>query len=151
MYKTFLPLSPPRPLPAVHRMLLLMVAVFLMCGFGVAAFLTPSPAGSGTHQQLGLPPCFFMTVTGYPCPACGMTTCFAHFVRLEWIQASRANSGGILLAIVCSIALVWSLVSAIRGVSWLTDDYLEVLSILSLIVLGVVVANWIVRVVWIWL
>jgi hypothetical protein len=92
-----------------------------------------------------------MTVTGYPCPACGMTTCFAHFVRLEWIQASRANSGGILLAIVCSIALVWSLVSAIRGVSWLTDDYLEVLSILSLIVLGVVVANWIVRVVWIWL
>ena len=34
----------------------------------------------GTHQQLGLPPCNFVTLTGYPCPACGMTTSFALLV-----------------------------------------------------------------------
>ena len=57
----------------------------------LAATLSPDPSGHGTHQQLGLPPCGFIYVTGYPCPGCGLTTAFAHMVRLEFVGAARAN------------------------------------------------------------
>lgn len=43
----------------------------------VAAWLEPSTAGHGTHRQLGLPPCTFLSLTGQPCPMCGATTTFA--------------------------------------------------------------------------
>lgn len=45
---------------------------------GLSLWLTPSPAGFGTHRQLGLPPCEFGAMTGIPCPGCGLTTSFAH-------------------------------------------------------------------------
>ena len=32
------------------------------------------------------------------CPSCGMTTSWAYFVRGQWLQSLRVNSGGFLLA-----------------------------------------------------
>src|SRR5688572_24322979 len=61
----------------------------------VAALLTPAPIGHGTHTQLGLPPCGFLLFTGYPCAGCGLTTAFAHMVRLEVVAAAHANPFGI--------------------------------------------------------
>ena len=72
----------------------------------LAATLSPDPSGHGTHQQLGLPPCGFIYVTGYPCPGCGLTTAFAHMVRLQFVGAARANPFGILLFMV-SFATIW--------------------------------------------
>jgi hypothetical protein len=66
----------------------------------LAAFLTPDASGHGTHMQLGLPPCGFLYLTGYPCPGCGLTTCFAYMVRLEVVQATAANPFGVLLFLV---------------------------------------------------
>jgi MFS family permease len=43
----------------------------------IAAWLTPAPEGYGTHQQLGLSACTMLSLTGWPCPMCGMTTTFA--------------------------------------------------------------------------
>ena len=43
----------------------------------LAAVLQPSPQGHGTHVQIGLFPCTFLQVTGWPCPMCGATTTFA--------------------------------------------------------------------------
>src|SRR5438046_1464548 len=37
----------------------------------VGVWLNPSAAGTGTHQQLGLPPCGWLQVMGIPCPMCG--------------------------------------------------------------------------------
>ena len=42
----------------------------------IAAALSPSNAGHGTHRQLGLPACGWQTNMGLPCPTCGMTTSF---------------------------------------------------------------------------
>jgi hypothetical protein len=70
---------------------------------GIARALTPDPSGVGTHLQLGLPRCGFLRLTGLPCPACGLTTAFAHMARGEIAQAASANALGVLLfAIVCS-------------------------------------------------
>jgi len=62
-----------------------------------AALLTPDPSGVGTHQQLGLPPCGFLVVTGLPCPACGMTTSFSHMIRFEAVSACISNPIGAML------------------------------------------------------
>jgi Protein of unknown function (DUF2752) len=78
---------------------------------GISRALTPDPSGFGTHVQLGLPHCFFLRATGLPCPACGLTTAFAHMARGQVAQAASANALGVLLfAIVCcSVPLgVWA-------------------------------------------
>jgi hypothetical protein len=64
---------------------------------GIARALTPDPSGVGTHLQLGLPRCGFLALTGLPCPACGLTTAFAHMARGELAQAASAHALGVLL------------------------------------------------------
>lgn len=63
----------------------------------VAVWLTPAEGGHGTHEQLGVPPCSFLSRTGWPCPSCGLTTslsAMAHGrVGLGW----RAQPFGVLL------------------------------------------------------
>ncbi|MFM8393028.1 MAG: DUF2752 domain-containing protein [Acidobacteriota bacterium] len=63
----------------------------------LARWLTPSPRGVGTHQQLGLPACPFLSMTGLPCPVCGMTTSLALAVRGEWRSSVEAQPFGLLL------------------------------------------------------
>ena len=72
---------------------------------GVARLLQPSPRGVGTHEQLGLPACFFLKLTGWPCPSCGLTTSFAHAARLDFHEALVAQPFG-LLAFFVTLSLV---------------------------------------------
>ncbi len=62
----------------------------------IAGWLKPAAIGYGTHTQLGLPPCNFLRLTHLPCPSCGLTTCFAWAVRLQFSKAFLANPFGIL-------------------------------------------------------
>ncbi|MBN4049436.1 DUF2752 domain-containing protein [bacterium AH-315-N03] len=109
-----------------------------------AAVLTPSSAGHGTHTQLGLPPCGFLVYTGFPCPGCGLTTSFAHMIRLEVIGAFQANPFGMLLFL-CTAAIVpISLLGIVRRLPVIdTLDRLHAekiaigLSIVSILVWGV--------------
>ncbi len=71
----------------------------------LARLLSPSPRGVGTHEQLGLPPCFFLTLTGLPCPSCGLTTSFAHAARWHLYEALVAQPFG-LLAFFLTILLI---------------------------------------------
>jgi len=107
------------PIRPVTRWLLAVMALLMLVGFGVASSLTPSPAGLGTHQQLGLPPCSILSITNIPCPTCGMTTSFSHFVRGEWASSAKANTSGFLLACGCLLFLPWSMVSVTLGRIWL--------------------------------
>lgn len=55
--------------------------------FTLASLLVPSPAGHGTHLQLGLGSCTFLTLTNWPCPMCGATTTFTLMAHLRPIEA----------------------------------------------------------------
>jgi hypothetical protein len=87
--------------------------VALGCGFVllVARLLTPDPRGVGTHQQLGLPPCFTLTALHIPCPFCGMTTAFSLMAHGRVAQAFVTQPAGALafvLAGVAAAAGVWA-------------------------------------------
>ena len=83
-----------------------------------SARLTPDPQGIGTHRQLGLPPCTIVAWFGVRCPSCGMTTAWSHMVRGQVASAVRANSGGMLLALMAMAVGPWFVGSAIGG-RWL--------------------------------
>lgn len=77
-----------RALSAGLRRRLVAAVLFSGTGFvlGTALWLTPDPAGHGTHRQLGLDGCTILTSTGFPCPMCGATTTFTLWAHLQPIQ-----------------------------------------------------------------
>jgi len=77
--------------------------------------MTPSPQGFGTHLQLGLAPCSFKDLTGLPCPSCGMTTSFSHFVRGHWLQSIQTSTTAFVLALICAGLIPWCVVSVYSG------------------------------------
>lgn len=81
----------------------------------VAAWLKPSSTGQGTHQQLGLPPCTFVMLFNIPCPTCGMTTSWSHFMRGNIVASWNANPGGLCLAVLSTAAGIWGFFVAFRG------------------------------------
>lgn len=85
----------------------------------IARVITPSPNGIGTHRQLGLPPCFFHQFTGIPCPTCGMTTSFAHTVRLRFYEAFVTQPFGMLACVLMALFIPLSLVLMRRRVPWM--------------------------------
>lgn len=96
------------------------VVAGLVLVFGVASWLNPydsagRPLRLATHQQLGLPPCTFYALTGWPCPSCGMTTSFALLVRGDFVNSLKANAVGTLLALAALALIPWGLASAAYG------------------------------------
>lgn len=95
----------------------LVAAVVFAASLGVlvvAAWLRPAEAGTGTHTQLGLPPCGFKFSSGLPCATCGMTTSFSHAANGDLITAVATQPAGTLLAVLTAITAVvsgWALVS----------------------------------------
>lgn len=80
----------------------------------VAATLTPSVAGMGTHTQLRLPECGFVLATGFPCATCGCTTAFAHAADGSFLTSLITQPFGAILAVgLAMMALIagWSAVS----------------------------------------
>jgi len=62
----------------------------------IGAWLKPDPSGLGTHTALGFPPCGFYTITGIPCPTCGVTTSFAHAAHLQLKESFLVQPVGFL-------------------------------------------------------
>jgi hypothetical protein len=86
------------------RLLASLTAAALLSILILAAWLTPSPRGYGTHEQLrlraaGLQTCTWVALTGKPCPTCGMTTAFAHAADGNLLAALRAQPLGAVLAL----------------------------------------------------
>lgn len=112
----------------------------------IAAILTPDPAGSGTHTQLGLPPCAVLASTGLPCPACGLTTSFAHIAHLQPGAALHVNAASLPLFAAVLAAALLSPIALWRG--WPVGPTFRRLRVERIAVgLGVVLgAVWLLRV-----
>lgn len=78
------------------------LALGLLAVLLVAAWVTPAPAGHGSHTALGMPACGWVVAFNRPCPTCGMTTAFAHAARLELWEAAKAQPMGFLLALMAA-------------------------------------------------
>jgi hypothetical protein len=91
---------------ASRRSVAAIVALSCAAVLGVAAWLEPSPAGLGTHLQLGAAPCGWIAIADMPCPTCGMTTAFAHAANGEFLRAVAAQPLGALLAIATAMTLL---------------------------------------------
>lgn len=85
----------------------------------IALWLTPDPAGLGTHRQLGLGGCTILTMTGVPCPMCGMTTTFTHLAHLQIIEGFINQPFGLVLFSLTVLAAVVGLLDLIKpGRRW---------------------------------
>jgi Protein of unknown function (DUF2752) len=119
------------------------IATVAVVTLAVARWLTPSPTGVGTHQQLGLPPCTFLHWTGFPCPSCGLTTCFAYAAHGRFIAAFIAQPFGLLLFLLTVLAVPAALLCLRRRIPWsaviyarLTNRAMRVLLVLYLLSWG---------------
>jgi hypothetical protein len=128
-----------------ERIFVLSCGLGLACLLVIAACLTPNPAGIGTHQQLGLPPCTFRWLFGIRCPSCGMTTSWSHAMRGQFGQALAANVGGLTLALVALAAAPWCVASACVG-RWLVGRPSDrVLAGGALLIAAMTLADWAIR------
>jgi len=103
---------------AKDRIVPLLVMSASAAMLGIARWLTPNPAGVGTHEQLGLPACMFLKLTGIPCPSCGLTTSVAHAVRFELAAAFVAQPFGLLVAAIAAVLVPLTLYMLIRDMTF---------------------------------
>lgn len=136
----------PRHLAWWFRLWLVGVGGLLLGLLVVAWFLEPDPEGKGTHQQLGFPPCGFLLISGRPCPSCGMTTAWSHFVRGDWTTGSQANVGGFLLALAAGPVGIWVLVSGLRGTWFVTQPNSIILIVYAAVVILATMIQWLIRI-----
>jgi len=109
------PPIPVRRTPPAWERRLVPAILFVFCGclLGVAAWLTPSSTGIGTHTQMGFPSCGMVRWTGAPCPTCGYTTTFSQAVHGQlWTAFTNQPAAFVLVFLamatflVCGYALV---------------------------------------------
>jgi len=94
------------------------IIVFLPC-FGVLVvgfLLQPRKSGYGTHMQLGMTSCGFKARTGYPCPACGLTTSVSAMTHGHIAQAWEAHPFGVVFALALLAAAVAGVFELVAGV-----------------------------------
>ena len=98
-----------------RRVLGVMVALGSGSLLMVAAMLSPSEKGLGTHQQLMLPECGWITSFDLPCPTCGMTTAFSHAANGNLPASFLTQPLGALLALATAIAFLSGMFVAFTG------------------------------------
>jgi hypothetical protein len=103
----------------LERLLQAALALAAWAVLGLALSLEPSPAGLGTHEQLGFRPCTFYQLTGRPCPGCGLTTAFAYMAHGRPLAAVIVQPFGAVLFGLTLAAAVALTTTALVGRSWL--------------------------------
>ena len=128
------------------RLIAIAIAAGTSVLFAVAWCLEPDNRGYGTHQQLGLPECQFLRLTGWKCPQCGMSTSFAHIVRGQAVQAWRSNPCGPILAVVlAAVVFPWSVIAGLTGRSLLTRQPEFVILCMAGCYLLIATGTWLIR------
>ena len=138
--------SPRYPLRWYQRILLGCGGLVLAVLLATAAWLAPSSKGMGTHQQLGLPPCTLVQLTGMRCPSCGMTTSWSHLMKGNVWGSLKANSAGCLLGLLALFLAPWMLSSAFFGRLTVPPPSDTVLITITVVVVAVTLGDWLIRI-----
>jgi hypothetical protein len=140
---------PPRsegpPIARWEQSLLTLAGLSGLILLSLAIWLEPNPSGFGTHQQLGLPPCTILFWFDVPCPSCGGTTAFAHFVRGQWAAAVRANAAAAAFAGLCVVGVPWSWASAWQRRYLGVRDIVVTLTVVMLVLIALSITQWVGR------
>jgi hypothetical protein len=107
--------------PRHNRLLGACVGVPAGAVLAIAAWLSPAPEGFGTHQQLGLGACTMLSLTGWPCPMCGMTTTFALMADGRVTEALANQPFGPVLFGITVVAAVGGAIDLVMGRGLLRD------------------------------
>lgn len=134
------------PLRWYQRILMGIGGSVLAILLATAAWLTPSVNGMGTHQQLGLPPCTLVQLTGTRCPSCGMTTSWSHLMKGNVWGSLKANTAGCLLGLIALLLAPWMLSSAIIGRLTVAAPSDVVLITMTVLVVLVTLGDWLIRI-----
>jgi len=131
-----------------YRLAFGLIGSGLLLLLGTAFWLSPNSEGTGTHRQLGLPPCTMVAIYGTRCPACGMTTSWAHLTRGNLVGSFRANSAGLTLGLLAIVVGPWLVSTALWG-RWTVGppDDSTIIGVTIFIVV-VMLADWILRLTW---
>ena len=137
----------PERLAWVVRILLVGMALVFTVVLTLAVTLNPydadgQPRTMATHTQLGLPPCNFVTLTGRPCPACGMTTSFALLMKGDVLNSAKANWVGTALAATCLLAVPWAVGSAMRGRYFVIGSFEKASTVGVIVLLVLMFSRW---------
>jgi len=90
-------------------------AALASLGLVVSGLATPSPSGSGTHVQFGLPPCAAMELFGLPCPGCGVTTSVALAADGRFAASLSNQPFGFALAACSAVFVLWAMLAHVSG------------------------------------
>lgn len=110
--------------------------VLWLIATGIGAFmLNPSEAGHGTHRQLGLPPCGSVVMFDRPCPGCGMTTSWTHFIHGDFTQSFQPHPLGPIVYMLFTLTAFMCLYGYARGYRLITESKLATRSLVAAIVI----------------
>lgn len=110
--------SAPRPFGRNDQLQYGVILLLATATLALSRYLRPAERGFGTHQQLGLPPCTFLQLTGIPCPSCGLTTSFAHAAHGHWWQALLTQPFGVLAFSLTVVSLPLTAYLLYRRITW---------------------------------
>ena len=116
----------------------------------LAYTLEPDNSGIGTHQQLGLEPCGFLTRFEIPCMMCGMTTSFSLYMHAQIIEGVLNQPFSIFLfsgtLYTCSLSLL-DLIDPRARVSRFFDRIQTLNRVWYVILLALFMAAWILKII----
>jgi uncharacterized membrane protein len=115
-------------------------------GLITARLLQPSPHGVGTHEQLGLPPCVFLHLTGIPCPGCGLTTSFAHAARLQFYESVITQPFGLVVFIIAVLSVPLSMHFTRRRVPWSKFNLLRGRNLVIRLTIALFILSWLYKI-----
>lgn len=98
-----------------QRALAGVLAIGALSVLSLAAYMDPSEAGHGTHEQIGLPPCQWAQQFDAPCITCGMTTAFSHAADGKLIDSLLTQPMGMLLSVGTAVGFWFALYVALTG------------------------------------